>query len=79
MIKDRKEEESMPNFQYRDLAAAIDRIEACQPGATPAEKVLAIEGLQFIIDHGIAWSMNDNIAHLAERAIEEGWCHITHH
>ena len=69
----------MPNFQYRDLAAAIDRIEACQAGATPAEKVLAIEGLQFIIDHGIAWSMTDQIAHLAERAIEGGWCHITLH
>ena len=69
----------MPNFQYRDLADAIDKIEACQPGATPAEKGLAIEGLQFIIDHGIAWSMTDQIARIAERAIEQGWCHVTLH
>ncbi len=69
----------MPNFQYRDLTAAIDKIEACQPGATPAERMLAIEGLQFIIDHGIAWSMSDQIGSIAERAIEQGWCHVTHH
>lgn len=69
----------MPNFQYRDLENAIDKIEACQPGATHAEKGLAIEGLQFIIDHGIAWSMSEQIARVAERAIENGWCRVTLH
>lgn len=67
----------MPNFQYRDLAAAIDKIEACQPGASDAERGLAIEGLQFIIDHGMAWCMTEQIARVAERAIENGWCRVT--